>query len=326
MSAGTITIYIIGWNGDEWLPVCLENLHRASRQRLHLVIIDNYNNPGIEDLPLDRFETRVVKTPRKMGFADAHNFGIVAAPPEDGLVVLLNQDTKSGEGWIDQIAECFGKDQKLGAMMPGLRTYDGSGWDVNFLDCASENKELVRELGEVPNEKHSEALFELPVITAAAMVVRTELLKEIALFDPIFESYYEDIDYCRRIRAAGWKLGVCPAARVRHFVGSITTTPEAEMRRHIWVLRNRAIYGARLAGPKRLSFFCHHFFCDVPRRLLRGIMRTPSSQPLGAILMANGKLIKLLPRLLSENKDELLWEADLSAMNWPWQKTSESEV
>ncbi|MDC0278499.1 hypothetical protein OAK79_03340 [Akkermansiaceae bacterium] len=103
-----------------------------------------------------------------MGFADAHNFGIVAAPPEDGLVVLLNQDTKSSDAWVDQIAACFGNDEKLGAMMPGLRTYDITGWDVNFLDCATENIEL----DEGPRKQHSEVLFELPVITAAAMVPR----------------------------------------------------------------------------------------------------------------------------------------------------------
>ncbi|MDA9830232.1 glycosyltransferase family 2 protein [Akkermansiaceae bacterium] len=311
----TVTVYIIGWNGDEWLPACLERLHEASEQRLHLVLIDNHNNPGIHDLPLDRFETRVVKTPRKMGFADAHNFGVIAAPPEDGIAVMLNQDTKSEPGWVDQCVACFEADKKLGALMPGLRKYDDDGWDPNFWVCAQENPDLVAEL-EAGGE--SAECFDVPVVTAAAILIRTEVLAGLGLFDPIFESYYEDTDFCRRVREAGWKLGICPAARVRHFVGSATTTPEAEMRRHIWVLRNRAIHGARLAGTKRWQYFLRHFLCDVPRRLFRGILRTPSSQPLSAIFHANWNLLKLIPRLANLNKDTNIWRKDLADMAWPW--------
>ncbi|MDC0278549.1 glycosyltransferase, partial [Akkermansiaceae bacterium] len=167
------------------------------------------------------------------------------------------------------------------------------------------------------NKKHSGDLFELPVITAAAMVVRTKLLKEIALFDPIFESYYEDIDYCRRIREAGWKLGVCPAATVYHFVGSATTNHEAELRRHRWVLRNRVIHEARLR-QNRLGFVMKYFCLDAPRRILRSVLRTPSSQPLSAVIQSQADLMRLLPRIVSASKDETAWRQALSDMNWPW--------
>jgi GT2 family glycosyltransferase len=296
------------------LPACLERLHEASRQRLYLVLIDNHNNPGIPDLPLDRFETRVVKTPRKMGFADAHNFGILAAPPEEGIVVLLNQDTQSEPGWIERCVGCFERDDKLGVMMPGLRKYDDDGWDPNFWTCATENPELIAEL---KRGGESEACFEVPVVTAAAMLVRSRVLAELGLFDPIFESYYEDYDFCRRVREAGWKIGICPAARVRHFVGSITNTPEAEMRRHVWVLRNRVIHEARLAGARRVRFLLGYLLWDLPRRLVRSLMRTPSSQPMTAILQANQSLLGLLPRLASERRDQRAWRQALERMNWP---------
>ncbi len=314
----TSTIYIIGWNGDQWLPACLENLHRASRERLHLVLIDNHNNPGIAKLPLERFETRVVKTPRKMGFADAHNFGIVAAPPPPGLVVLLNQDTQSADGWIDHCTACFEQDPALGVLMPGLRTYADDGWDVNFLECAKANPTLLARLdaptagagGKTPS------CHRVPVVTAAAMVVRTQVLANLGLFDPIFESYYEDYDFCRRVREAGWMIGICPEARVRHFVGSATDSPEAVMRRHRWVLRNRVIHQARSSGDKRLGYFVRHFIADFPRRIARSLLHTNSSQPFKAILLANLDLMLLIPRLISAKVDCYIWHRDLVRMGW----------
>lgn len=121
-----------------------------------------------------------------------------------------------------------------------------------------------------------------------------------------------------QVREAGLKLGVRPSARVRHFVGSIPTTHEAGMRRHIWVLRSRAIYGARCAGQDRVGFFLRHFAMDFPRRVLRRLLRTPSSQPLIAVEIANWKLLGLMPRLVSVQGDEEAWQTDLRKMNWPW--------
>ena len=189
----TATVYIIGWNGDRWLPACLENLDRASASRIHLVLIDNHNNPGIGALPLDRFDTRVVKTARKMAFADAHNLGIVAAPPKTELVVLLNQDTKSTSGWIDRCADAFDADPGLGVVMPGLRTYGDDGWDVNFLSCARMNPDVGACLdgssGEAVGGVHDQGCFTVPVVTGAAMMVRSAVLWRVGLFDPVFESY-----------------------------------------------------------------------------------------------------------------------------------------
>ncbi len=298
----TATVYIIGWNGDKWLPACLENLHRASAKRLHLVLIDNHNNPGIPNLPLDKFETRVVKTPRKMGFADAHNFGIVAAPPETDLVVLLNQDTKSADGWIDRCAGAFAEDPKLGVVMPGVRTYDDKGWDENFLNCAKKNPEMARYLEDEKNGRveatDSSRCFHVPVVTAAAMVVRTEVLWEVGLFDPIFESYYEDYDFCRRASRAGWGIGICPAGRMYHYQGSVTDSPEACSRRERWVVRNQVIERVRETDGSRSAVLLKHFFLHFPRNLARGILRTPSSQSVRATLRANWDLVEAAATLM----------------------------
>jgi GT2 family glycosyltransferase len=149
------------------------------------------------------------------------------------------------------------------------------------------------------------------------MVVRTDVLWQVGLFDPVFGSYYEDYDFCRRASDAGWKIGACPQARVLYYQDSATNSPEARLQRERWILRNRAIYEARLAGDRRAAYLLSHLALDFPMRALRSAIGTPSSQSLRAVLDANLSLVRLLPRLASKRRDSARWKSDLRAMQWP---------
>ena len=48
------------------------------------------------------------------------------------------------------------------------------------------------------------------------MLLRTEALRDVGLFDPRFFMYWEDVDLCLRLRAAGWKLAVADDAVIHH--------------------------------------------------------------------------------------------------------------
>ncbi|MGC6487217.1 MAG: glycosyltransferase family 2 protein [Planctomycetota bacterium] len=304
-----VTVYVIGYKGDRWLPDCVGTLRTASATRLDLVLIDNVENTALDQLPLELFETRVVSTPRPMGFADAHNFGVVAAPPRGEYVVLLNQDTRSQPGWIDAAVRCMEARPELGVLSPGLRTYDDRGWDPNFLTC-------VLGPGAAEHDLDTQrALQVTDAVTGAAMVVRRSMLAELGLFDPVFGSYYEDYDFCVRARAAGWEVGYLPRARVQHFSGSATTTRTDERRRTQQILRNRVIASVR-ASDRRGWTLLAHFARDLPRNLLRGLARTPSSQPVACTLRAHGQLLAILPRLASARRDRARWRAHLDAIGW----------
>jgi GT2 family glycosyltransferase len=304
-----ITVYIIGYKGDRWLPDCVGSLQSASRHRLDLVLIDNVDNNVLSELPLGSFETRVVKTPRPMGFADAHNFGVVAAPPRGEFIVLLNQDTRSQHGWIDACVACMEQQPEIGILSPGLRTYEDDGWDPNFLDCVRRAGTSEEDLDDLSDFRAADD------VTGAAMVVRRSMLREVGLFDPIFGSYYEDYDFCQRARGSGWGVGHLSSARVQHFSGSATTTPAAHRKRQTQIIRNRVIAKLR-ATDRRCSSLLGHFLRVLPRNVLRGVLRTPSSQPVTCTLRAHMQLIRLLPRLVSRARDEACWQAHLAAMKW----------
>ncbi len=297
-----ITVIVVGYNSKKWLQRCLSTLRTASASALQLCFVDNHNNPPFDSTNRSDFDVEILKTPEPTGFAAANNFGIQYTRFESDFTVFLNQDTVSTKHWIDTCVECFNRDPKLGVLSPGLRTYDLSEWEPNLVTCVCDNSMEVDILQTTSSDP-----VKLRQVTAAAMVIKTEVLDEVGPFDPIFGSYYEDYDLCRRVRNAGYTVGVCPAARVGHFTGSVTSTPEAEHRRSRTVVRNRLIHKVRENTHGRLGVLAKQLCFALPINLIRGLIRTESSQPISVTLGAHWDLIKIADRLLSKQRDESCW-------------------
>ena len=325
----TVSIILVAYHGDRWLPSCLASLAGASVNRQHLVLVDNSGNTVLHEQDLSPFDAEILTTPRPLGFAEANNFALVRASHLEDVVLFLNQDTISPAGWLDRCLEAMAGDATLGAVSPLIRTYDDDGWDPSFLACLDEEQreqlavrygnEVLPKDNPTPGmtlQKGNVEVWQTSNAPAPALLVRTDVLRKVGPFDPVFGSYYEDYDLCRRIRQAGFRIGFVTGAHVRHFSGSTTDTPEKERRRMRQIIRNRVIYQLREEGTGRRLGVLRWFGRDLPRRLVRGLMRTPSSQPPGVTLGAYGDLVHLLPRLVSEKRDEAAWQAYLHELGW----------
>lgn len=311
----TCSAVLIAYHGDRWLPPCLESLAQASAEPLHLVLVDNDGNSMLSDLNLSAFDTEVLQTPRPMGFAEANNFALTSASHLEETVLFLNQDTISPPGWVDSCYDALSATPGLGAVSPLIRTYEDDGWDPSFLACLSGDQQAALE--------ETEPLDDV-VITrnapAPALMMRTGVLHQTGPFDPVFGSYYEDYDLCRRIRAAGYQVGVCTKAHIRHFSGGSTITEAQERRRTRQVIRNRALYELRESDEPRWRGAARWVFGDLPRRIVRGVIGTPSSQPPTVTLQAYSDLLRLGRRFVSARYDEAAWHAYLEEIGWPPEK------
>lgn len=312
-----LLIVVIAHHSDRWIDRCVDSLQHGFGRAWKLVLVDNGGNSRLESF-LGIPNVVPIQTSRPMGFAEANNYALVRGGLENDYVCFLNQDTVSTPGWLDACVELMESHREIGAVIPLITNYDGTDWDEAFRTCARAAPVLAARVDAGPAADLGNLADFLPVpeITAAAMVVRTEALLKAGPFDPIYGSYYEDYDLCRRISAAGYQVGICTRGRVGHFGGSTTVDRRTYLRRARWIARNRVIYAARWKWSSRPWGLLRYLVLELPRNLARSALGR-SNIPLQAFLRAQLDLLRLAPRLVSARQDQRQWENYLKTLGWP---------
>ena len=304
--------------GIIWIANALNSLRTHCRRCL-IFLVDNggqdsesvasIGEPGV---------VNVLTAPRTLPFAEVNNLALLNGCLNVAYVCFLNQDTISRSPWLDACVECLERRPEVGAVMPLITNYDGTAWDEAFFTCAKASPELVARLQEGVSAELRDLpdFIPVPEITAAAMVVRREALLQAGPFDPIYGSYYEDYDLCRRIARAGYAVGICTRGYVGHYGGSATNDRGAFYRRARWIARNRVIYAARWKWRSRPVGLLRYLTMEMPWNFARSALGR-SNIPLSAFVKAQLDLLKLLPRLVSRRLDEYLWQKYLRSLPWP---------
>ena len=312
-------VIVVAYKSDPWLQGCVWSLHEVTLNTTRMMLVDNGGNTYLWSL-LRVTPPRIVilSTQHPMAFAEANNFALVNGGLDGEFVCFLNQDTISREDWLSACLAVMKNDQQIGAVIPLIENYDGTAWDEAFLTCSRAAPELYDRVSQGVNAHFDDlpSFIEVPEITAAAMVVRTEALLKAGPFDPIYGSYYEDYDLCRRISSVGYKVGICTRGRVGHFGGSATTDRRAALRRARWIARNRVIYAARWKWKSRIGGFLRYITWEMPRNAARAALGR-SSISFRAFLRAHLDLVSILPRLLWAHRDKLAWSCYLRDIGWP---------
>jgi N-acetylglucosaminyl-diphospho-decaprenol L-rhamnosyltransferase len=259
-----VAVIIVSWNVRDYLIDCLESL-AAEIDRSSLVVevwvVDNGSTDGTVKLLMDRFpNVHLVRNENNPGFGAANNDGMRAASQhEPRYLFLLNPDTVTGERALSSLVS-FLEACPQAAMAGARLTYGDGGFQhsaFRFPGLA----QLAFELFPMPSRLYESRLngryprlwyssgsepFAIDHPLGAAMLVRTEVFRSIGGFDESYHMYCEEIDWCMRIRSAGWQIYTVPAAEIVHFGGESTKQVQARSLLNLW--RSRAQLYRRHVG------------------------------------------------------------------------------
>lgn len=231
-------IVIVNWNTCEYLRRCLASLY-ASRglTSYQVVVVDNASSDGSTAMVRAEYpQVTLLANEDNRGYPSANNQGLRGLgfageggqqPPTYAL--LLNPDTVLPP---DALAEMLAfMDDHPGAGVAGPRLYlaDGS------LDLACRRSfptpgvavprmlGLTRLFPRSPRFARYNLTYldeyqtaEVDSVVGAFMMVRREAIESAGLLDEQFFMYGEDLDWARRIKAAGWKVYYYPGVEVLH--------------------------------------------------------------------------------------------------------------
>jgi hypothetical protein len=198
------------------------------------------------------------------GFSAGNNFGIAAAREGafDGFL-LANSDTVVHRGALRHLCAALWNAPTTGLVGPRLEWPSGEVQASCFrrisplseLAAAAKTgvlSRLVRGDLPIPVDPNNGTVTEsVEWISFACVLIRAEVFAAVGPMDEGFFMYYEDVDYCRRARLAGWKIAYAPEARVVHLRGGRTPdefAQEERRRRPRFYYESRSRYLAKYYG------------------------------------------------------------------------------
>ena len=216
------TAVILNWNGREVLKPCLQALCEASWAG-GILVVDNGSADGSIDLVREEFPSvAVLENHSNLGYAEGNNRGIRHAL-ENGAdaVILLNNDVFVTESFMTPLVEALDR----GASLAGPKILDSDRRDIVWSAGArvtyGKNVSTLRGHGLVDRGAWDHA-EEVDYVPGAALLVHRRVFEEIGFLDPVYFCYMEDVDFCVRARAAGFRIRYEPSSVVYHRASSST--------------------------------------------------------------------------------------------------------
>lgn len=251
----TIGVAIVSYNTRELLRACLGSL-RACSLPLRVAVVDNGSPDGSAAMVRACFpEVDLIEPGANLGFVRGTNAALQrlmdGAAPD--YLLLLNPDTVVHTGAVEALAAFLAAHPRVGAVGPRLLNPDGTLQPAAFrfptlvmtaLDLFPPGVALPGRLhgswwqGRYPQEP-GDAPFPIDHPLGACILTRPEVIAQVGMLDEGYFMYAEEVDWCWRVRRAGWAIWQVPAARVTHVGGASTSQLRARMLVTLYASRMR---------------------------------------------------------------------------------------
>jgi GT2 family glycosyltransferase len=225
-----LSVCLVSWNTREYLEEALlsvyQNTHEAS---FEVIVVDNASGDGSPQMVRDHFpKVKLIANEENLFLSAGMNQAIDAS--EGRYVVLLGSDATVLSGALDVMLKYMDNHQQVGAVGGKIINPGGSVQ----LTCARAFPTLLTEaikgtsLDQLfPRNRffgrylmswwgHDE-IREVDLLDAACMMVRRRTIENVGLLDEAFPLYSQDLDWCYRIKQAGWEIHYLPVAEVFHY-------------------------------------------------------------------------------------------------------------
>ncbi len=222
---------VINWNDGGRLHQLLDSLRPLTEGIRHLVIVDNHSTPPPEIQFPDSRKVLFLPQDRNLGFAGGLNLGIESTDAE--FLLVLNPDILLVSEAVSGLLEELERSPEVAIACPRLIGLDGESQEsfqirsLPTLRSVLSDALFLDELFSVFRRDVTEDEFleagpqEVAQPAAACWMLRRKAWEEIGGFDADFHpAWFEDVDFCRRLLEAGWKIVYLPRLEVFHKGGS----------------------------------------------------------------------------------------------------------
>ena len=302
MTQPLVSIITVNYNETAVTLELLRSIERNSYRNVEVIVVDNASRetprPAIErEFP----GVRVLESAENLGFAGGNNLGVDVA--RGAYLFFINNDAELTDGCLEGLLGIFEQHPNAGIASPQLHYFPGQTTNkhdesdgghhpntaANKHDPQRSTTTLIQYSGATPvypltarnrtlghQEPDCGQFGVTPTPTAyahgAAMLVPRRVLDAVGPMLEDYFLYYEELDWCERIRRAGYSVWVHPGVRVYH-KESLATGKISALKMY-YLTRNRILFLRRNFGAgARAAFFTFFALVTTPKHLLTLMLR-----------------------------------------------------
>jgi GT2 family glycosyltransferase len=214
-----ISCIVVNWNGWQDTVECLDALKDCTYPQMTVIVVDNGSTDDSRSkIRAAHPDILLLESKKNLGFAAGNNIGIrVALTQEADYLWLLNNDTRPAPNALCELVAKALTEARMGAVASVCYYADApstvqawAGARVNLWIGYGRNSTTPRE----DDWFHS--------LYGASMLIARSAIDDVGLLDEGFFLYWEETEFCLRLRKRGWRLAAAPDSRVLHKLGAST--------------------------------------------------------------------------------------------------------
>jgi GT2 family glycosyltransferase len=247
-----VATVVLNWNDTAATLACLDALRSLDYPNQMIIVVDN----GSTELSVQRLRGdgafQLLTNPTNLGYAGGVNVGIEAALARGAdYVWLLNSDATTRPDVLSRLVAAAEADQRIGLVSPVFFDPDRPDTAEFRLARFDATTRTATQTADLSTAMAWQRDFpDQLVLLGTALLIRRRLIETIGVLDAGFFAYVEDVDYCLRAHAAGFRTVAVPEAVVFHtFKQPVESPASVPAYLHYFMTRNYLLLWRKLPGP-----------------------------------------------------------------------------
>ncbi|WP_020533004.1 glycosyltransferase family 2 protein [Flexithrix dorotheae] len=260
-----VSIITVNYNQTQVTCEFLDSLEKNSFKNYEVIVIDNASIENPTSTILLKYPwVKVVTSEENLGFAGGNNLGIKIAKGE--YLLFVNNDTEITENFFEPLIHQLQSNPDVGIVSPKIKYF--SHPEIIQYAGFSKINSITGRNRTIGKKQKDLGQFNEPTNThyahGAAMMVSKKVIDKVGGMPEAFFLYYEEMDWCEKIKRAGFKIMYEPKSLIFH-KESISVGNKNPLKTY-YQTRNRILFMIRNFGGWNLLVFAFFFiFLTVPK-------------------------------------------------------------
>lgn len=239
-----VSLVVLTYNNLSLTKECLHSIERNTEyDNYEVIIVDNLSTDDTRDYLqknyLDKPNYTVILNDENVGFAAGNNIGLEQATGD--ILIVLNNDTYVSPFWLGNLVKALKYNPTLGLVGPVTNNIGNeSKINISYNNWSEMHVKSLHYISE-----HSNQLYPMDCLAFFCAAIRREVYTEVGGIALDYGlGFFEDDDYCKRVKESGWGMAAVEDAFVHHHL-SASFNQLKNNKKELLMQKNKAIFESK---------------------------------------------------------------------------------